>query len=176
MGSAYPKQKQNATCRHLTDLLRYDDLYVPVLTYVKNHSIMTLVGHLSPKGGCCDNNGNISNCRGGGKRTEYDSLLCQGDVAQERDARTQGWLKVAHRPDRIQGMEKTEAESVQVVSRINSSSVTARLNAYRLKPGSANNRCKLLPCVHYSEFVSRFATNCNAIADKGWLIEEEYTS
>lgn len=108
-----------------TNNICYVNSCVVVLTYVSKYGIIHVVGCLPTKGGCCDNDGEIFNSRGGSNRTEYDSLLCQGIVAQRRDARTQDWLKVAHRPGRICGVEKAEAESVQrtVSGKLNSSSV-----------------------------------------------------
>jgi hypothetical protein len=100
-----------------------------VLTYVATSGIINVVGSRSTKGGCCDNDGQILNSRGGGNRTGYDALFCQGDVAQRRDARTQNWLKVAHRSGRVCGVEKAETESVQAVSgKLNSSSVAQQVS------------------------------------------------
>src|SRR5258708_31068035 len=46
-----------------------------VLTCVNKRSIISAVGCLPTKGGCCDNDGEVLNSRGGSNRTGYDSLF-----------------------------------------------------------------------------------------------------
>src|SRR5258708_7818377 len=87
-----------------------------VLTCVGKRSIINAVGCLPAKGGCCDNDGEVLNSRGGGNRTGSHTLHRQRDATQRRNAGTQVRYKVAYQPDRVRGVEKTETESVQTVS------------------------------------------------------------
>lgn len=130
-----------------------------VFTRVKLRSIITVMGCLPIKGGCCDNNGAIFNSRGGGKRTEHDSLLCQGTLAQRRDAGTQDRHEMAHRSCGIRGVEKTEAEPIQAVSgKLNSSSVAHLRPKVAWNPLSSRRRCSRYLTVYYSVLWQQIST------------------
>lgn len=102
---------------------RYIALCGLVLTFVKEQSILSEVGCLPTKGGCCDNDGLLYS-RGGVKGTGNIRILDQRDAAQARDARLQVWPGLAHRQSRVFGMEEAETEPVQAASgKLNSSSV-----------------------------------------------------
>lgn len=97
-----------ATCCYLTDLLRSD--------------IITEVGCIPARGGCCDNDERIFDSQGGGNRTE--SLRGNGEahVATWGIAGPQGKQYLAHQRRQVRGVEKSRA-GYTGSGKLNSSSV-----------------------------------------------------
>src|SRR5258708_8614 len=67
-------------------------------------------GHI--KGGQCDCYG-LSNSRGGSDRTKTLHRNCQTNAAQRRDAGVQDRQRLAHRQDRVRGVEEATTKSIQ---------------------------------------------------------------
>ncbi len=88
-----------------------------MLQNVVKHGILKAVQEYCTKGGHFDCYG-LSYSRGGSNRTETLRRNGQANVAQQRNARLQGWQGLAHRQDRVRGVETSTQKSVSEASRV----------------------------------------------------------
>src|SRR5258708_803748 len=125
-----------------------------------SHDTIREVWEGHTRGGHCARYG-LLNSRGGSKRTEIFPGYSQEDAAQQRNARIQIRQGLAHRSDRIRGMEKDKKESVQrtgsgeLINDLASAATqrTAITIATRL-----TERCQVsLPHIHYTDIWQHMA-------------------
>jgi hypothetical protein len=110
------------------------------LQITNTHDTIVVAWKAYAKGGHFDSYG-LSYSRGGVNRTEILCRYGQEDAEKSRDAGLQVWQGMAHRQDRVRGVEKAEAQSVRFVSgKLNNSSSVAHLR-HVVSQAPSRRRC-----------------------------------